>query len=74
MMKHPDTVKAAECRTKARAAEDDAADFGQQALQLQGVAPALAMAYAAAATALDALAAALNERAEYFEESARLTT
>lgn len=74
MMKHADTVKADTCRTKARAAEDDAADFRSEAAGSRGVAPKLSAAYVAAADALDALAAALNERAAEFDESARLTS
>lgn len=73
-MKHPDTVKADTCRTKARAAEDDAADFRSEAYSARVVAPKLAAAYSDAAEALAALAAALNERAAEFDESARLTS
>lgn len=71
-MKHPDTVKADTLRTKASAAEDEAADYKQSAGVNRGVAPKLAEAYEVAAFALESLAAAMRERAAEFDESARL--
>jgi hypothetical protein len=72
-MKHPDEVKAAIHRDKAKKVEEQAEEFRQLSAQLGGSAYDLSLAYNVAHESLKKLGTALRARAAEFDESARLT-
>lgn len=69
-MKHPDRVKAEADRREAANVEETARAYRGAAARCVGFAN-LRDAYEHAAATLGALAAAMRERADYYEESAR---
>lgn len=72
-MKHPDEVKAMNCRQEAARVEQQAEEFEKKARELGGTAYNLSLAYNVAHESLKKLGAALRARAVEFDASARAT-